>query len=282
MQNNDFNETALDLTVKKTRTDSISNKRMIDLKQSSSSSNRSKSSQNNKRPLRFQCKFCDYKAPSTSLMQNHIYRHTDSTPYACAYCGHKSTTKSTIMVHIELCHPNMEVNIIENRVREQDFYRDVNASEIDTSLPVEPPTKKPCLNNNRYDSESTPINGVAIALRSLDDADASPISDETLERENFESKTDSIGDDVEQSISSSSLKFKVSSPVTPLIDPLSPQSDSEGSFDFLFIQSESFCDFQTVLIIVLFTTVRNNFMVHFMNLINSEFDRFLHQYSIYV
>jgi len=34
----------------------------------------------NKRPLRFQCKHCDYKAPSTSLMQNHIYRHTDLTP----------------------------------------------------------------------------------------------------------------------------------------------------------------------------------------------------------
>jgi ribosomal protein L31 len=86
----------------------------------------------NKRPLRFQCKHCDYKAPSTSLMQNHIYRHTDLTPYACAYCGHKSTTKSTIMVHIELCHPNMEVKILENRVREQDFYRDLNNSEITT------------------------------------------------------------------------------------------------------------------------------------------------------
>ncbi|CAF4174894.1 unnamed protein product, partial [Rotaria magnacalcarata] len=99
----------------------------------------------NKRPLRFQCKHCDYKAPSTSLMQNHIYRHTDLTPYACAYCGHKSTTKSTIMVHIELCHPNMEVKINENRVREQDFYRDLNSSEL-TSIAnsnTPPPTLAP-------------------------------------------------------------------------------------------------------------------------------------------
>ena len=64
-----------------------------------------------KKQMRFQCCFCIYKSHSVSLMQNHIYRHIDTTPYSCYYCGHKSTTKSTIMVHIELCHPNMEVNL---------------------------------------------------------------------------------------------------------------------------------------------------------------------------
>jgi hypothetical protein len=152
----------------------------------------------NKRPLRFQCKHCDYKAPSTSLMQNHIYRHTDLTPYACAYCGHKSTTKSTIMVHIELCHPNMEVKINENRVREQDFYRDLNSSEITpvtetktiptTQEPQEPQVKK-ARRSNQYDSESAPINGVAISLKTIDNDDeneSSRASDDPSETENLE------------------------------------------------------------------------------------------------
>jgi hypothetical protein len=83
---------------------------------------------NSKKQMRFQCRFCAYKSHSVSLMQNHIYRHIDTTPYSCFYCGHKSTTKSTIMVHIELCHPNMEVKIKESRVREEDYYLDLNSS----------------------------------------------------------------------------------------------------------------------------------------------------------
>ena len=83
---------------------------------------------NSKKQMRFQCKFCVYKSHSVSLMQNHIYRHIDTTPYSCYYCGHKSTTKSTIMVHIELCHPNMEVKIKESRVKEEDYYIDLNSS----------------------------------------------------------------------------------------------------------------------------------------------------------
>lgn len=81
-----------------------------------------------KKQMRFQCRFCIYKSHSVSLMQNHIYRHIDTTPYSCYYCGHKSTTKSTIMVHIELCHPNMEVKIKESRVKEEDYYIDLNST----------------------------------------------------------------------------------------------------------------------------------------------------------
>ena len=84
--------------------------------------------QSSKKQMRFQCRFCVYKSHSVSLMQNHIYRHIDTTPYSCFYCGHKSTTKSTIMVHIELCHPNMEVKIKESRVKEEDYYLDLNSA----------------------------------------------------------------------------------------------------------------------------------------------------------
>jgi hypothetical protein len=86
-----------------------------------------------KKQMRFQCRFCIYKSHSVSLMQNHIYRHIDTTPYSCYYCGHKSTTKSTIMVHIELCHPNMEVKIKESRVKEEDYYLDLNAANSSSS-----------------------------------------------------------------------------------------------------------------------------------------------------
>ena len=92
------------------------------------SSSSSSSSSSSKKQMRFQCCFCVYKSHSVSLMQNHIYRHIDTTPYSCFYCGHKSTTKSTIMVHIELCHPNMEVKIKESRVKEEDYYLDLNAA----------------------------------------------------------------------------------------------------------------------------------------------------------
>jgi hypothetical protein len=86
-----------------------------------------------KKQMRFQCKFCTYRSHSVSLMQNHIYRHIDTTPYSCFYCGHKSTTKSTIMVHIELCHPNMDVKIKENRVKEEDYYLDLNSNGTTTN-----------------------------------------------------------------------------------------------------------------------------------------------------
>jgi hypothetical protein len=86
-----------------------------------------------KKQMRFQCKFCTYRSHSVSLMQNHIYRHIDTTPYSCFYCGHKSTTKSTIMVHIELCHPNTDVKIKENRVKEEDYYLDLNSSSPSNS-----------------------------------------------------------------------------------------------------------------------------------------------------
>ena len=84
---------------------------------------------NKKKQMRYQCRFCSYKSHSVSLMQNHIYRHIDKTPYSCYYCGHKSTTKSTIMVHIELCHPNMEVKIEESRVKEEEYFVDLNAAQ---------------------------------------------------------------------------------------------------------------------------------------------------------
>jgi hypothetical protein len=207
----------------------------------------------NKRPLRFQCKHCDYKAPSTSLMQNHIYRHTDLTPYACAYCGHKSTTKSTIMVHIELCHPNMEVKIIENRVREQDFYRDLNSSERSspvTSTIHESQTKRQ-RHSHQYDIESAPINGVAISLKAMidDDNESLPASDQTSETENLEPILfDDYHLDVEHTDESHltidhsdslptmvkpSLKFNVHSEYMPMVEssPPSPkESDHEGSF----------------------------------------------------
>ena len=193
--------------------------------------------QTNKRPLRFQCKHCDYKAPSTSLMQNHIYRHTNLTPYACAYCGHKSTTKSTIMVHIELCHPNMEVKILENRVREQDYYRDLNNSDITTlsnPIPETQITKK--FRSNQYDSESAPINGVAISLKTMnnDGNDLSPASDDIYDIDNLEPilipTSDILDDENEQPIESS-FKLKFSPPLTPTIEStttVTKDSDSDG------------------------------------------------------
>jgi hypothetical protein len=222
-------------------------KRPLELNPSISSST-SKVQPTNKRPLRFQCKHCDYKAPSTSLMQNHIYRHTDLTPYACAYCGHKSTTKSTIMVHIELCHPNMEVKILENRVREQDFYRDLNNSEISTiaNTRQEPQLKKP-RRSNQYDSESAPINGVAISLKTImdDGNEFSPTSDEIYDTDHLDPillpTSDILDEDHDQPIASNlfqlspSLKFKFSPPPTPTIESSSANtvrkgSDSDGLF----------------------------------------------------
>ncbi|CAF4569600.1 unnamed protein product [Rotaria sp. Silwood1] len=236
-------------------------KRMLDLNTSTSSSSSSatttttttttitKGQPTNKRPLRFQCKHCDYKAPSTSLMQNHIYRHTDLTPYACAYCGHKSTTKSTIMVHIELCHPNMEVKINENRVREQDFYRDLNSSDINKIQ--EPQIKKQRHSSNQYDSESAPINGVAISLKTIidDGNEFSPGSDEIYGTDNFESillpTSDILDDDSEQLTetnsfeSSPTLKLKFSPPPTPTIDtlskPVTKESDSDDDSEYLLV-----------------------------------------------
>ncbi|CAF3516632.1 unnamed protein product [Rotaria sordida] len=233
-------------------------KRMLDLNTSisslSSSITTTKGQQTNKRPLRFQCKHCDYKAPSTSLMQNHIYRHTDLTPYACAYCGHKSTTKSTIMVHIELCHPNMEVKINENRVREQDFYRDLNSSDINK---IQEPQIKKQRHSNQYDNESTPINGVAISLKTIidDGNELSPESDEIYGTDNFECMLlptpDILDDDnnnneqlTESNVfgSSSSLKLKFSPlppPSTPIIDSssksITKESDSDDDSEYLLV-----------------------------------------------
>ena len=225
---------------------------------------------NNKRPLRFQCKHCDYKAPSTSLMQNHIYRHTDLTPYACAHCGHKSTTKSTIMVHIELCHPNMEVKIVENRVREQDFYCDLNSSEISSisnvnrsiastlhSIPSkQEPQAKKIRRSNQYDSESAPINGVAISLRHLEDEDeeeeneSSRASDVISETENLEPI---LFDDIDEPTSDPTLfdapptmakpplKLKLLSQPIPIVESSSSTSnskdiDSDGMFFTIFFR----------------------------------------------
>lgn len=235
---------------------SSSNKRMLETANSIKTHSQSGTiPSNNKRPLRFQCKHCDYKAPSTSLMQNHIYRHTDLTPYACAHCGHKSTTKSTIMVHIELCHPNMEVKIIENRVREQDFYCDLNSSDISTishvntststiSSTKQEPQMKKVRRSNQYDSESAPINGVAISLKNLDDEEneSSRASDEISETENLEPL---LFDDVDEQIHDPSifdapptmakppLKFKLLSQPIPIVESTtSKESESDGKFHF--------------------------------------------------
>lgn len=88
-------------------------------------------------------------------MQNHIYRHIDTTPYSCYYCGHKSTTKSTIMVHIELCHPNMEVKIKESRVKEEDYYLDLNAASSSSSSTSTPNSSSSSNNHNHYHSSSS-------------------------------------------------------------------------------------------------------------------------------
>ena len=220
------------------------NKRTLDMPVNTTYKSHSTGSvSSNKRPLRFQCKHCDYKAPSTSLMQNHIYRHTDLTPYACAYCGHKSTTKSTIMVHIELCHPNMEVKIIENRVREQDFYRDLNNSDVNTQEPQLKKVRRAA--NQSETTDLTPINGVAIPLKTLidDGHDFSPENDETTtENDHLD-----VDDDNEQSVITksdqepSTLKFKISPPSTPTLDAsqntITKESDSEGVFLCFYIFS---------------------------------------------
>ena len=234
-------------------------KRMLDLNPSSITT---KVHQTNKRPLRFQCKHCDYKAPSTSLMQNHIYRHTDLTPYACAYCGHKSTTKSTIMVHIELCHPNLEVKIHENRVREQDFYRDLNSSDVSNT--TEEPQMKKQRRLNQYDSESAPINGVAISLKAIPDDgnELSPASDQQDEIDNLEPirlPTPEIADS----------PLKLSPPATPTNES-SPTKDSEPEGKFSYSQIFDYFYLQMIRNIYLFTIVLNSIMVLSMNLINSK------------
>jgi hypothetical protein len=225
------------------------NKRMLETRNTAKAQQTGPIS-SNKRPLRFQCKHCDYKAPSTSLMQNHIYRHTDLTPYACAYCGHKSTTKSTIMVHIELCHPNMEVKINENRVREQDFYRDLNSSEMTpisdsktVSTTQEPQVKK-ARRSNHYDSEAAPINGVAISLKTIGDDgnESSRASDDTSETENLEpilfnddeQQPDVSLFDASPTMVKPTLKFKFSPQQIPIVESTSAsitkESDSDGEF----------------------------------------------------
>lgn len=232
-----------------------SNKRTLDIPvNSTQKSHPTGPVSSNKRPLRFQCKHCDYKAPSTSLMQNHIYRHTDLTPYACAYCGHKSTTKSTIMVHIELCHPNMEVKIIENRVREQDFYRDLNSSEISngnssTIVQQESQTKK-IRRANQYDSDSAPINGVAISLKTIDrDEDgneSSRASDEASEMENLEPIL--FDDDEQQSdlnifdtpptMAGPTLKLKCSPQQIPIVESttsVSKEPETDDGSEYLLV-----------------------------------------------
>jgi hypothetical protein len=219
-------------------------------------------------------------------MQNHIYRHTDLTPYACAYCGHKSTTKSTIMVHIELCHPNMEVKINENRVREQDFYRDLNSSEITSisnshtppapspspstitasspsslsflSATTQEPQMKKSRRSNHYDSESAPINGVAISLKAIDDDgnESSRASDDTSETENLEPilfdnddehHIDPNSFDPPPTMAKPTLKLKFPHQSIPIFEsttPIAKESDTEGkliihsfnlnSIDFFF------------------------------------------------
>ena len=163
------------------------------------------------------------------------------------------------MVHIELCHPNMEVKIIESRVREQDFYRDLNSSEISsvssstptpTTIPTmivtaaitqEPQVKKQRCSNH-YDSESAPINGVAISLKTIVDDDENeslPASDDTSETENLEPVA--FGNDEHRAAANlygssptmvkPSLKLKLSSPHIPIVESTtstSKDSDSDG------------------------------------------------------
>ncbi|CAF0831917.1 unnamed protein product [Brachionus calyciflorus] len=116
-----------------------------------------------KKQMRFKCIFCTYKSHSVSLMQNHIYRHIDTTPYSCFYCGHKSTTKSTIMVHIELCHPNMEVKIKENRVKEEDYYLDLNSSNnLSPKIEIKTPKKR-----KNHDDEEEKNNNSTLLFKSF-------------------------------------------------------------------------------------------------------------------
>ncbi|RNA14360.1 sal 4 [Brachionus plicatilis] len=128
-----------------------------------------------KKQMRFQCRFCVYKSHSVSLMQNHIYRHIDTTPYACYYCGHKSTTKSTIMVHIELCHPNMEVKIKENRVKEEDYYLDLNSSACYSAKTEAKPLKP-----KSHDSHDQDKGNSSLSLKSFSSISPSVSSESSL------------------------------------------------------------------------------------------------------
>lgn len=134
-----------------------------------------------KKQMRFQCRFCAYKSHSVSLMQNHIYRHIDTTPYACYYCGHKSTTKSTIMVHIELCHPNMEVKIKENRVKEEDYYLDLNSSAAyATKIELtSPKTPKAIKRKNNETGDEDKINS-SLSFKSFNSISPSVSSESSL------------------------------------------------------------------------------------------------------
>jgi hypothetical protein len=160
------------------------------------------------------------------------------------------------MVHIELCHPNMEVKINENRVREQDFYRDLNNSEIasianpsisTTSVSTHEPQVKKARRSNEYDSESAPINGVAISLKTIDHDgnESSRASDDTSEAENLEPI---LFDDDEQQIDTSifdtpptmakplhKLKFLPQQiPIMESATSVTKESDSDGKFNHYF------------------------------------------------
>lgn len=153
------------------------------------------------------------------------------------------------MVHIELCHPHLEVKIIESRVREQDFYRDLNNSEV-TSLPdpiPESPTKRQ-RRPNPYDSDLAPINGVAISLKDItDDANQfSPTSDEAFEGDNLDTSLFPSADflfehdepPIEPIPHESSLKLKLSPPGTPAFyrpAVAAKESESDGSILNFFV-----------------------------------------------
>ena len=153
------------------------------------------------------------------------------------------------MVHIELCHPHLEVKIIESRVREQDFYRDLNNSEV-TALPnpiPESPTKRQ-RRPNPYDSDLAPINGVAISLKDIvDDVNQfSPASDEAFEADNLDTSlfpsSDFLFEHDEPPIESipheSTLKLKLSPPGTPAFHRptvAAKESDSDGSISSFFV-----------------------------------------------
>ena len=146
----------------------------------------------------------------------------------------------------------MEVKIIENRVREQDFYRDLNSTDMTSPVPViqEPQVKKH-RRSNHYDSESAPINGVAISLKAIAEEgnESSPGSDEVSETENLEpilfddfnvladtahadeQHLDLKHSDFLPTMVKPTLKFKTPSQQIPMIAPTSPEakeSDSDG------------------------------------------------------
>lgn len=152
------------------------------------------------------------------------------------------------MVHIELCHPNMEVKIHENRVREQDFYYDLNSSDVSALARTTPePQMKKRRRSVQSDAAFEPINGVAIALNTLihDGNELSPLASEELyDVDQLESvllsAPDLLDNDNEQDTHTIEPLMFTSSPPSSPPRAASPTPSDDGNYLLVYNRPKQF------------------------------------------